>query len=137
MTQWVWYAVVAMVVLSFSNLAFKIFSRDNPYDVKQLWPIIAFFAFAAVASFLYLHFSLKAPPAFTGLFLALLVLSALAVGLIFLSLKTGKVAIVSAILSLATIGVAVLSFLFLGDRFSGKEMAGLALALLSLFFLVV
>ncbi len=137
MEPWLWYALAAMLVLALSNLAFKLFTQKNAYGPQQLWPIGAIAALAVLAVVLYAVFFLKAPAQWVGLLVGLLALSSLAFGLIYLSLQSGKVALVSAVLSLSTLVVAVLSFVFLGDRFSTKELIALSLAMLSLLFLVV
>lgn len=53
------------------------------------------------------------------------------------ALEGGKVALVSAILSLSTLGVAALSYALMGDRFSVKELAAIGLAVASVVLLVL
>ncbi len=54
-----------------------------------------------------------------------------------LSLQTGEVALVTAVLSMSTVVVAGLAMIFLGDRFSFKELLAMALVIAGILLLMV
>ena len=69
--------------------------------------------------------------------LAILIFTLVGFSAFAIALKTGKVAIVTAILSLSTIFIALLSYQFLGDKFNTKEILAMLFAVLSLLTLVL
>lgn len=133
MESWLLYALAAVLLLGVSNFLFKTVVTgidENGLKMEGVLPVLVLvFGAALVLSGAYAYFVLKPPATLLWSAGALAVLSAAAVGLIFLSLKTGKVAVVTAMLGLSAVVVGVLSYVFLGDRFSAKELVGLGLAL--------
>lgn len=133
MESWIMYALVAVLLLGVSNYLFKTVVTGievEGVDVGAAVPwLAAILGVAALLALSYVYFVVKPPVALLLSVMALAVLSLVAVGFIFLSLKTGKVAVVTAILGLSAVVVGVLSYIFLGDRFSAKELVGMGLAL--------
>ncbi len=136
--DWLTLAVASMVFLSLSNLFVKLvvssnsFAKLNPNDFLLPGVLIA----AGVAIALY-SFWQKTQTPLSYYPIGIAIFASLGVIAMILALQKGKVALVTAVLSLSTILVAVLSFTFLGDKFSGREIAAMVLALLSLLMLVV
>ncbi len=136
--DWLTLAVASMVFLSLSNLFVKLvvssnsFAKLDPNDFLLPGVLIA----AGVAIALY-SFWQKTQTPLSYYPIGIAIFASLGVIAMILALQRGKVALVTAVLSLSTILVAVLSFAFLGDRFSGREIAAMVLALLSLLMLVV
>ncbi|MBI4360993.1 EamA family transporter [Candidatus Micrarchaeota archaeon] len=133
MESWIVYALVAVLLLGVSNFLFKtVVNAVESEDLKleAAWPVLAvFFGAALLVALAYVYFVIQPPATLLLSVAALAVLSMVAVGFIFLSLKTGKVAVVTALLGLSAVVVGVLSYAFLGDRFSAKELVGMGLAL--------
>ncbi|MBS3070662.1 EamA family transporter [Candidatus Micrarchaeota archaeon] len=136
--DWLTLAVASMVFLSLSNLFVKLvvtsnsFAKLDPNDFLLPGVLIA----AGVAIALY-SFWQKTQTPLSYYPIGIAIFASLGVIAMILALQRGKVALVTAVLSLSTILVAVLSFAFLGDRFSGREIAAMVLALMSLLMLVV
>jgi uncharacterized membrane protein len=65
------------------------------------------------------------------------VLSTVGFYCVLLATQEGKVALVTAVLSLSTVLVACLSAVFLGDSFSLKEILAMSLAIVSILVLVL
>src|SRR3989338_894970 len=136
--DWLTLAVASIVFLSLSNLFVKLvvtsnsFAKLDPNDFLLPGVLIA----AGVAIALY-SFWQKTQTPLSYYPIGIAIFASLGVIAMILALQRGKVALVTAVLSLSTILVAVLSFAFLGDRFSGREIAAMVLALMSLLMLVV
>ena len=136
--DWLTLAVASMVFLSLSNLFVKLvvtsnsFAKLDPNDFLLPGVLIA----AGVAIALY-SFWQKTQTPLSYYPIGIAIFASLGVIAMILALQRGKVALVTAVLILSTILVAVLSFAFLGDRFSGREIAAMVLALMSLLMLVV
>lgn len=135
--DWLSFTIASMIFLSISNLFVKLvvtsnsFSKLNPNDF--LLPGVLIAAGAAIALYLFWQ-KTQAPLSYYPI--AIAVFASLGVIAMILALQRGKVALVTAVLSLSTVLVAVLSFAFLGDRFSGREIAAMVLALMSLVVLI-
>ncbi len=132
MASWVLFAVAAVLLLGVSNYLFKelVVGIDAAgLKLDAVLPVLLALGlvFFAAAGW-YLSATLKPPVSLLLTLFALVVISLLAVGLIFLSLKTGKAAVVTAMLGLSAVVVAILSFVLGGVRFSAQEMVGMALA---------
>ena len=137
--DWLALAFLGMVFASLANISLKVV-------VKQGLPQFGFQTLAlAGAAIVFLAAAL----AFLGLEnkwfsrdfvqwgIALAFFAALSFACTVLALRQGKVALITAVLSLSTAVVAVLSYAFLGDRFTVKEAAALGLAVLSILALVL
>ena len=137
--DWLAFAIAGMVFLSISNILVKLLATDASMQKLLANPtalyIPAALAALAIASALYI---IQAKyPALLPIAAGIAIFALAGTAMMFLALRTGKAALVTAVLSLSTILVAVLSFVFLGDRFAAKETAALALATLSLLILVL
>ncbi|MBI3587948.1 EamA family transporter [Candidatus Micrarchaeota archaeon] len=111
--SWLAYALVAVALFSIGNVLLKMLVAQE----KALSPSIA-----------------TANPGLTLFFLAVAAAGFL---LTLKSLEGGKVALVTAVLSLSTVGVAILSMIFLGDRFANREIIAMLLAVASIAALVM
>jgi len=117
--SWIVFSIIAMFLFSISNVVTKLFLEE--VDSTELG--------------LNLLGTLKINQWIMGITIILIA----GIGLIFFlnAINGGKIAIVTAIVSLSTVMVAILSFMFLGDRFSLKEIVGILLAFLSILILTV
>lgn len=131
------YALAGMLLLSIANLSLKVFvgGFEFPSQFSLLWLAVAAAGFALAGYAVYNLFGFEGG----GLQLALVVLlfSLLGFVCVFLALEKGKVALVTAILSMGTIVVALLSIQFLGDKFSVKEALAMIFAVAALLVLVI
>lgn len=141
MSNWILFAIGAMLLFSISNTLLKVAS--DKYDfVKSLAPLLPA-ALAGVAVFviavLYLLFVQKVQfsPELGSLVLGAAVVAAIGVTLFLASLKSGKVAEVTAVLSLSTIVVALISSHFLSVQFTLKEIAAMVMAVASIALFVL
>lgn len=64
------------------------------------------------------------------------VLSVIGVYFMLLAMQSGEVALVTAVLSMSTVVVAGLAMVFLGDRFSVKEIIAMTLVIVSILLLM-
>lgn len=136
--DWLLFALAAMVFFSISNLALKLFVSNAAFakiGFAQLLIPIALIALGVIAA-LFLGYQNLQPQLFSYA-LAVLVFAALGFGAFILALKSGKVALVTAVLSISTVLIAVMSYYFLGDRFSLKETLAMAFAVISILVLVL
>jgi len=116
---WLLLALFAMVCFSISAVLLKVLVSEHGLD-------------ALLQSLLKL--SVSTPVQYA---LGIVVLSLVGFAAFMTALQGGKVALVNAVASLSTVLVAVLSYVFLGDRFSLKEIVALGLALASLVLLAL
>lgn len=144
--NWLALALVGMVFASLANLTLKIVVKQASGAagvalVKQEllnWIIPIAVALAIIFFFVWFFFLQNLVPVDLLKWLVVLVFFSLAAfACVVLALRTGKVALVVAVLSLSTILVAFLSFVFLGDRFEAKEVAAILFAVLSILFLIL
>lgn len=138
MDNWLLLAFASMVFLSISNLMLKIVSSNDAFTKLDLNSFIipgALIALGVIAA-LFIAWQ-KLPSSLQFIPVIMVLFATLGVLAMVFALKTGKIAIVTAVLSLSTVLVAVLSFVFLGDRFTGREIAAIVLAILSLLILVI
>lgn len=135
---WLLLALASMVFLSISNLMLKIVSSNDAFTKLDYNAFLVPGALAALGIIAALFIAWqKLPPNLAFIPAVMALFATLGVIAMILALKTGKIAIVTAVLSLSTVLVAVLSFVFLGDRFTGREIAAIVLAILSLLILVI
>lgn len=141
MVDWIIYAVAGMVLYSIANLVWKYLSNSYTISMVGIAEGLVVPAFVALVVFVVLMFVTKQVSSINPVFVVLLflvaVLSIAGFGLFFYSLKFGKVAVVTAVMSLSTAVVAVLSFIFLGDRFSWRELIAMTLAIASVLVLAL
>lgn len=141
MVDWIIYAVAGMVLYSIANLVWKYLSNSYTVSMVGIAEGLAVPVLVALAVFVVLMFATKQVSSINPVFVVLLflvaVLSIAGFGLFFYSLKFGKVAVVTAVMSLSTAVVAVLSFIFLGDRFSWRELLAMTLAIASVLVLAL
>lgn len=117
--SWLLLALFAMACFSISSVLLKVIVSEYGIDVVLKDA---------------LGFTLRPSVQYS---LGVIVLSLVGFGALMLALQQGKVALVNAILSLSTVVIAGLSYAFLGDRFSVREMVALALALASIVVLAL
>jgi len=132
--EWLWLAVAGMVFLALSNIALKIIvgkASKAPPNLAALVPVVAvvLVIIAAAVAFLVVSGAVSADLAVWAVGFALL--STIAFTGVALAMQEGKVALVTAFMSISTVVVAVVSFVFFGDRFTLKELAAVALAIAS------
>ncbi|MCL5011534.1 MAG: DMT family transporter [Candidatus Marsarchaeota archaeon] len=141
MVDWIIYAVAGMVLYSIANIVWKYLSNSYTISMIGITEGLAVPVLVALAVFVVLMFATKQVSSINPVFVVLLFLvAALSIagfGLFFYSLKFGKVAVVTAVMSLSTAVVAVLSFIFLGDRFSWRELLAMTLAIASVLVLAL
>lgn len=127
-----------MVLLSVANLSLKVFARDFKAPKIDATGLLVLAVIAVVFLAAAYHYLFSGEQASTlGIVLAVIVFSLLGFVCIFTALREGKVALVTAVLSLSTVVVAVLSILFLGDKFTAKELMAMLFAMLSIGLLIL
>ncbi|HLC37921.1 MAG TPA: EamA family transporter [Candidatus Norongarragalinales archaeon] len=135
--DWLAFALAGMVLLSISNIMLKLLV-SNPSFAKIAYSTYAIpIALAVMAVVSALFIASQQNPQLVSFAIGIAIFAGLGFAAMVLALEKGKVALVTAILSLSTILVAILSYYFLGDRFAAKEMIALALATLSIVVLVM
>ena len=141
--EWVAWAIVAMVLFSVSNVALKVLVGQpgivaNVSDAFLGDLKIAFGAgIGAAVVFGLLEFAVKGPLMNTGLLGFVAALSILGLACLLVALQAGKAATAVTVLSLSTVLVAVLSFVFLGERFSWREILAIVFAIASVALLAM
>lgn len=116
---WILLALLAMACFSISAVLLKVIVGD--YGLPRVLEDLR-------------HANLS-PPIQYGLVWALI--STVGLALFLSALATGKVALVNAVASLSTVLIALLSYVFLGDRFSAREVVAIALAAASVIVLAL
>lgn len=140
MQQWIIFAIIAMIVFSFSNLALK--TITGKVDFNTFKPLL-FPAALAILVFILgaLYVFSKQPFPISNQLLLLIagvIICSLVGFVLFLkALEKGDVAIVTAILAMSTIVVALLSAVILGTKYETKEIAAMILAVISILILVL
>lgn len=131
--EWIVFALVAMVLFSFSNLLLKmtINKIEENYDFRK---IVLPLLLASVVLVIALFFvfgpkSLASDPTKAVVIIGLLSLVAFVSYMA--ALHEGSVALVLLVLNLGVPFVALLSFLLLGERFETKEIVAILLAISS------
>jgi drug/metabolite transporter (DMT)-like permease len=135
--DWLAFALAGMVLLSISNIMLKLLV-SNPSFAKisySAYAIPLVLAVLAVLSALFLASQQNSQ--LLSFAIGVVIFAGLGFAAMVLALQRGKVALVTAILSLSTVLVALLSYYFLGDKFTAKETIALALAALSIIVLVM
>ena len=138
MIEWLAYAVGAMLLFSAANVILKsVLSHPGAQAAETT--VLAFAAIAVIVMLAAAYFLgyVKVSQQVALLALAFIVIAAVGFALMLKAFADGKAAVVTAVLSLSTVAVAILSYLLLGDRFSSKEIIAMALATASLIALVV
>lgn len=134
-SAWVYYALAAMILFSIGNFVLKLAVDNIDFSKVRLEPSAPLLlVLAAGAVVLYTAFSkvgLDQADAikYIAVFAVVAVLGFLC---LVQALKSGKVAVVNAVLALSIVAVTALSAVFLGERISLKEIAAMGLALASL-----
>ncbi len=144
--EWLLLALISMVFFSFSNLLIKIFSSSYlskvsvPQNINMNIVIVILLALVVLVGVSYKFLderNLIPSKQIVLLLLGIAVLSLLGFAAFFLAMKDGKAAVVTAIASLSTVGVALLSIIFLGTKFNIKEIVAIGFAILSIVLLVI
>ena len=136
--DWLTLALAGMVLFSISNLFVKLFVSNPAFDKidYSLYAAPAILVVIGITITLFFSYQNLSPNLFSFL-LGFLFFAALGFVAFVSAVKTGKVALVTAILSLSTVLTAILSFYFLGDQFSAKEILAIAFATMSVLILVI
>ncbi len=140
MQQWIIFAIIAMIVFSFSNLALK--TITGKVDFNAFKPLL-FPAALAILVFVLgaLYVFSKQPFPLTNQLLLLvagvIICSLVGYVLFIKALEKGDVAIVTAILAMSTIVVALLSAVILGTKYETKQIIAMILAVISILILVL
>ena len=140
MQQWIIFAIIAMVVFSFSNLALKNVTSKldfNAFKPLLLPAVIAILIFVLGALYVLSKQPLNVPNNLLLLIGGVVICSVVGFILFIKALESGDVAIVTAILSLSTVVVAILSVFIFGTKYALKEIAAIALAVISLLILIL
>ena len=140
--NWLTLALLAMFFASLANLALKILVK-NQAVLKINWitlvPVALLVLIALAAGFFFFVngavFKITSAQMFW--IAAVVVLSLATFACTLLALQNGKVALVTAVLSLSTVLVAIISVVFFGERFQPKEVAALIFAVISIMLLVL
>jgi drug/metabolite transporter (DMT)-like permease len=141
--NWLTVALLAMFFASLANLTLKILVK-NQSVLKINWaalvPIIVLVVIALLAGwFLFVSGSPSFKISEAQLFwiAVLVVFSLSSFACTVLALQSGKVTLVTAVLSLSTVLVAALSVAFFGEKFEPREVAALIFAVISVLLLVL
>lgn len=141
MNNWVLLAIAAMFLFSVSNSLLKVAS--DKYDLgKAFYSILPAIIAAVVVFLLALFYLFSTGKLAVSQELAILagggvVFSLIGIVMFLGSLKTGKVAEVTGILSLSTIVVALISSHFFSVDFSLREIAAMVMAVASILLFVI
>lgn len=136
---WLIFAFISMIMFSVSNVLLKQTINNSSISKLSIQAIIGIVITVLVtAAIIYLLFLRTILPVQSlPMIFGILILSFLAVGFEIFALKQGEVALVNAILGLSTIGIAIISYFFLGDRFTEYEILAIILATISVFLLII
>ena len=132
--DWVFLALGAVILLGIANVLLKLLAvkvQDANLPVHQLvsWlPVIVLVLLALGALAVWV---LKPSMGLLVLFAGWTLASVVAVVLIFLALQKGSVSVVTALLALSAVVVAVISYVFFGERLSAQQLVGIALCLVA------
>ncbi len=136
MSNWFLFAIAAMLLFSISNTLLKVasdgFNLAKTFTAFLPAILVGLTAFLVVALYLVYSQQVAVENNLVLLVAGVLVFSLLGVVAFLISLQQGKVAEVTAILSLSTIIVAVFSTHFLAVQFSLKEIAAMVMAVASI-----
>ncbi len=120
--KWLVLALLAMCLFSVSDVLLKVIVTDVST------PKLGFSSISAIIS----RIDLKV----ASFAILAVVLSIIGVYFMLLAMQSGEVALVTAVLSMSTVVVAGLAMVFLGDRFSVKEILAMALVIVSILLLM-
>jgi uncharacterized membrane protein len=120
--KWLVLALLAMCLFSVSDVLLKVIVTELSV------PKLGFVSIPSVIS----RISMKVA-SFAVLAVAM---SAIGVYFMLLAMQSGEVALVTAVLSMSTVVVAGLAMVFLGDRFTVREVLAMALVIVSILLLV-
>jgi uncharacterized membrane protein len=120
--KWLVLALLAMCLFAVSDLLLKVIVTELSI------PKLGFISISSVISKIDLKVASFA--------VLTVVLSLIGVYFMLLAFQSGEVALVTAVLSMSTVVVAGLAMVFLGDRFSFKEVVAMALVIASILLLM-
>ncbi|MBU1197224.1 EamA family transporter [Candidatus Micrarchaeota archaeon] len=132
MVEWYVYALVTMLFFSFGNIALKeLLKNDVGQIIEKNQPIFLTAVGVLVAILVILYFThlrfLVMPSDFGKLTLLFLLLAGIGFISLIMAVQSGKIALVTAIVSSSSVMVAILSVLLLNDTLSIKEWGGIVL----------
>jgi len=137
--NWLALALVGMLFASATNLTLKLIVKNydvTNYDFKTLLPLVAIVFILTAAIYLIFLRHITVPGGLTQLVVLFVIFAALGFAAVVYAMQEGKVALVTAVLSLSTIVVALAAYFLLGEQFALKEIAALAFAVLAILLLV-
>ncbi len=139
MSNWLVFALAAMVLFSISNTLLKVatdkynlLEKVSPFAPALVAGIVAFIAVA-----LYLANQNALPRELLYIVAAVIVVTVLGIAAFLASLQQGKVAAVTAILGLSTVIVAIITNQLFGVQFTLKEVAAMIMAVASIALFVL
>ena len=138
--NWLALAFMGMIFASLANITLQSLVK-HPALQKQDFSWLALAAilllFFLVIEYLVIFTHIKVEGAFLTHVALLVLFSVLAFGFVSFALKSGQVALVTAVLATSTAFIAVVSVLFLGARFTAKEWLAVALSVVSVALLAL
>ncbi len=141
--NWLLLALMAMFFASLANVSLKILVKNQnvlKMDWSALAPVIVLVALALVAGWFFFvqgSGAFEVTPAQFFWMAAFAVLSFGTFACMMFALQSGKVALVTAVLSMSTVLVALISVVFLGEKFEPKQIVAIAFAVISVLLLVL
>ncbi|MFH0713286.1 MAG: EamA family transporter [Candidatus Micrarchaeota archaeon] len=139
--DWLLLALAAMFLFSISNTLLKMGSDkfNIVKTIEPLYPAIVAALVVLILGILYLIYiaKVKLPPEFTLIVLGIIVCATIGFVLFLYSLQKGKIAEVTAVLSLSTIVVALISAKVLAIDFTIKEVLAMLMAVASIMLFVL
>jgi len=139
--NWLWFALLAMVLFSFSNIILKVIlsgfisTEKIPLEKFILAGGAVVVALAVIYLLFFRHINLASPT--IQMIAAFIALGAGAFLFFVLAMREGKVALVAAALSLGTAVTAALTAFFFHEQFSLKEIGAMVLAVASVVLLAL
>ncbi|MBI5228792.1 EamA family transporter [Candidatus Micrarchaeota archaeon] len=138
--NWLALAFIAMILFSVSNLLLKILASSKELTELPFTKLISVGALAVafiVITYLSFFRHIDLGSNLVKMVAAIVLLSLIAFASYFYALREGKVALVTAVVSLSTIVVAFLSVIFLKESYSEKEVLAIALATTSILVMIL
>jgi len=137
MEDWLWYAVAAMLLLAAANLSLKTFVKDYSLPQGLDYGALALVLLGSALLGLGCIRLLGLDGSLLQTALLVVMFSLAGFACVVLALQGGKVALVTAVLSMSTVVVALASVQLFGDNFSVKEALALAFSVIALLALVI
>ncbi|MEK6954706.1 MAG: EamA family transporter [Candidatus Micrarchaeota archaeon] len=133
MAEWYYYALLTMVFFSISNIALKSLLSEDLMGIigknlNSVIPAIIMVAVSIIAAYFLFLSKIPLPQNTLPIAGAFIVLAMTGFVFLMIAVSSGKIALVTAIVSTSSVMVAILSVAILKDSLSPREMAGIVLA---------